>query len=212
MTARALALATVFATSLTTVATAHAANGLEAELLLGVNGEVEADQISCQAGCSGSQALSDEDLEKNFGVAATYERAVKPQLRVGARASYVTGQGDDSDQDLSMANLGGWVRYLIPAGKATVHVGGDLGPTYAMSETMVQGFAMDFSGVGFHVVAGGGVSAPLGQGVEFRGGLYYSYENIGSLEASETINGGTVKLEVEDLVATRVLLTAGIAF
>lgn len=212
MSARTLALATFAATSLTYLAAADAGTGLEAELMLGVNGEAEADQISCRSGCTGTQALSDEDLEKNLGVAATYERAVKPRLRVGGRASYVTGQGDDTDQDLAMLNVGGWARYLIPAGPATVHVGADLGPTYATSEVAVAGIAMDFSGLGYHVVAGGGVSAPLGGGVEFRGGLYYSYESVGSLEADESFNGQAVEVEIEDLVATRVLVTAGIAF
>lgn len=192
--------------------TAHAASGVGAELILGLTGEAEADELSCKSGCTGSQALSDEDLEQNFGVAATYERAVRPNVRVGARASYLMGQGDDTDQDLGSFTLGAWGRYLVPVGRATLHVGADLGPSYVTSEAMVLGTSMDFSGVGFHAVIGGGVSAPIADGIEFRGGLYYSYEQTGSLEADENVQGTAVELEIEDAVATRVLVSAGLAF
>lgn len=192
--------------------TAHAATGLGAELILGVAGEAEADEISCNAGCTGSQALSDEDLEKNYGLAATYERAVRKDLRVGVRASYLVGQGDDTDQDLASLAVGAWGRYLVPVGRATLHVGADFGPSYVTSEATVFGVSMDFAGVGLHAVVGGGVSAPIADGVEFRGGLYYSYEMVGSLEADDTVQGAAIELEIEDTVATRVLISAGLAF
>lgn len=205
-------LSTVVLSTVALTATAHAASGVGAELVLGVTGEAEADEVSCKSGCTGSQALSDEDLEQNFGIAATYERAVRPNVRVGVRASYLMGQGDDTDQDIGSLAIGAWGRYLVPIGRATLHVGADLGPSYVTSEATMLGVSMDFAGVGFHAVIGGGVSAPIADGLEFRGGLYYSYEKIGSMEADETVQGTAIELEIEDAVATRVLVSAGLAF
>lgn len=209
-TACSLALATVILAPLALAAETHAGVGVEVEAILGVTGEAEADQMSCKSGCTGTQALDDEDLESNFGIAATYERAVRPQLRVGGRASYLAGEGDTTEQELSTIGGGVWARYLIPVSrdKVTFHVGADLGPTYFMSEAMVLGVKMDFSGVGFHALIGAGMTAKLNEGMELRGGIYYSYEKAGSIEADES----GVTIEVEDLVATRVLITAGLGF
>jgi hypothetical protein len=208
---RSIALATVV-TALASSSHARASTGFGAELVLGVAGEAEADQIACQTGCTGSQALSDEDLEKNYGVAVTYERALRPQVRLGARASYLKGEGDDTDQEVAMLGIGAWGRYLIPMGSVTAHLGADLGPTYATSEVNVVGLEMDFAGVGFHGVVGGGISVPLSGGLEFRSGLYYSYEAISSLEADDTVQGTKIEVEIEDVVVTRVLITAGLQF
>lgn len=209
-TACSLAFATVILAPLALAADAHAGTGLEVEAILGVNGEVEADQMSCKSGCTGTQALDEEDLEGNFGVAATYERAVRPQLRIGGRASYLAGEGDSSEQELSTIGGGVWARYLFPVStdKVTLHLAADLGPTYMMTEAMVLGVKMDFAGVGFHALVGAGVSAKIADGLEFRGGVYYSYESVGSIEADES----GVVIEVEDMVATRVLITAGLGF
>lgn len=187
---------------------ALADTGLEAQALVGVRGEAEADQMSCQSGCTGSVSLDDEDLEGNYGIAATYERKLGPRVRLGARASYLTGEGDDTEQELSTIGGGVWARYLFPMNSVTFHLAGDVGPSYFTSEVMVLGSKMDFEGVGFHALAGAGVSARLADGVEFRGGVYYSYEAAGSLEAEEQ----GVNIEVEDLVATRFLITAGVGF
>lgn len=188
--------------------TAAAGTGLHAEALVGMNAEAEADQMTCRAGCTGSQTLQGEDLEGNFGIAATYEHAIRPQVHIGARASYLMGEGDDTDQELTTIGAGFWTRYLIPAGKVTFHVAGDVGPTRFSTEANVLGVKMDFTGIGFHAVVGGGLSTEISDGVELRGGLYYSYEKAGSLEAEE--QGMTI--EVEDATATRFLLTAGLGF
>lgn len=206
MTVRSLALASL--SLALTAGTAAAGTGLDAQAILGMSGEAEADQMTCRAGCTGSQALTEEDLEGVFGVAATYEHAVRPRIRIGGRASYMVGEGDDSQQELATIGGGVWARYLVPAGKVTFHVAGDLGPTYFSSEAMVLGAKMDFTGVGFHALIGGGLSTELSPGVELRGGVYYSYEKAGSIEAEE--QGLTI--EVEDMVATRFLVTAGLGF
>lgn len=195
---------------------AHAESGISVQVVLGTGAEAEVDKIKVKKGGSGEIKGDDEDLEKNLGVMATWDTPVGPRFRLGARAAYITAEGDDSEQELWTLDAGVWGRYLIPLKSAEIFIGGAVGPTMAKTEFDIptQGGTIDaeFGGFGYHVVAGGGVSFAVSDGISLIGGLFYSYQAVPSMEAEGDVNGVDVELEMEEAVVTRFLLTAGVLF
>jgi hypothetical protein len=152
----------------------------------------------------------DEDLESNFGLAATYEFSMSPRITLGPRLAFLTSEGDDSENILRTVDIGGIARFFFNDGQWRAFGAAGLGATYVMlknDDTDLEG-----SGIGYHVLVGGGVQGDVSDSVGFVAGLYFNYQGISSIEGDAEIRGIKVDAEYKDAVASRMLLAAGITF
>lgn len=180
--------------------TAMAQPHITVEGILGFNAEGEYDSIKV----SGNKVAgdSDEDIEKNFGVQGTFDVPMNGKLRVGGRVAYITGEGDDTEDDYSTITGDLWLRFPFIENPVTAFVAGGGGVT----RIAIDG-DNDADGIGYHIIIGAGVQFAVSPGIDLVAGLYYD-RHAANLEGKA--NG--TKFEVEDGVLSRMLLTAGLAF
>ena len=93
-------------------------HGFGAMVHLGFDAEGDADSLDCKKGCQGSLDLDDEDLESLGGITMFYEYSLSEQLRLGARLALTSAEGDESKQEMGIADLGIWGRYSFNVQKA----------------------------------------------------------------------------------------------
>lgn len=203
-----IALATV---AILAAGAAHAEAVGTVQLGLGFSAESEYDEGKVKAGGQTTKFDGDdEDLESNFGVAATYEFFLMPNLSIGPRLAFMTGEGDDSDNVLHTFDIGGMGRFFFNSGAWRGFAGLGVGATYA---TLTNDDSdLDGSGIGYHFLLGAGVQGSLTPSVGLIAGLYYEYIGVGSTKGDGKVNGTKVDVELEDGVVTRPMLTAGVAF
>ncbi len=171
---------------------AQARVGLDLQVWRGVSRDVDADGVSR------------EDIDAELGVMAHYEIGVGG-FRVGPRISYGSGDGDDTDNKYSALDIGGWIAKGIHAGPVGLFFGGGLGFS---SGTVEPKFGdAELSGVGWHFIAGGGLTVPVGR-ISLVGGLYYSRHSYDELEGG---NNG-VKFKLEDAEAEGFIFAGGVRF
>lgn len=176
--------------------------------VLGFNAELEGDKAEVKtAQGSQKQDLDDEDLESNLGLLATVDFPVRPKIRLGARLAYITAEGDDSEADITTIDIGGYGRYMFAEVGVKPFINLGLGLTHVKAEQDIPNFNEDeFTGFGWHVVAGGGVEAEMG-GFNLIATLNYSRQT-----ASPEGESDGITITFEDSVINRLLLSAGVAF
>lgn len=191
---------------------AAAAEGMgTVQALVGFMAEGSADEAKVKAqGRTQTFDVDDEDLESNFGLAASYEFEMSPALTLGPRLAFMTAEGDDSENITRTIDVGGIGRFFFNPGKWRGFIAGGLGATYVMLKN--DDVDLDATGIGFHVLAGGGVQGAVSDSVGFIAGLYFNYQGISSIEGDLKIQGVKVDAEYKDAVASRMLLAAGITF
>ncbi len=172
---------------------AHAT--IELSAMLGFAGEGDCDDC-----------LGNDDLERDFGVMVFYEIPL-PEVTVGPRAAIQLANGDDTDGNYRELDVGGWLRWVHPAGKVDLFAAGGVGLSHGQWSFDTAGGDADLAGLGYHFVAGGGAIWPTAN-LELVGGLYYAARRYPELE--DTVNG--LKVTVDDAETDRFLLTAGVRF
>ena len=150
--------------------------------MLGFNVEVDVDKIKS---AQGSFDGDDDDLESNFGVMGAVDFLMKPNVYVGARGAAIIAKGDDIDADFTTLDGGVWARYVFPSGQFEPFIAGGAGLTYMLVDGDFSGQDFDASGLGFHVLIGGGASHDTGS-LTLIGGLYYLYQKGDLEENSKT--------------------------
>jgi hypothetical protein len=176
--------------------------------ILGFSAEVEDDKRKFkQGGVTQTGDGGDEDLESNFGIALTYEVPLQSRLSVGGRLAYIGAEGDDSDADYRTFDGGGWIRFRFADGPIQPFAAGGLGATYVTTDGEQQGVDVEASGIGWHILLGGGVTYSLGS-VDLLGGLMYERQAIPEAEGE----AGSADITFEDVVLSRILLVAGAMF
>jgi hypothetical protein len=152
----------------------------------------------------------DEALESHFGVAGMYLALVAPGLRIGGRLAYLTAMGEDEDADNHYADfaLGPWLRYEFVPGKARPFVDGGLG----LNLLFIDGDYLAASGLGLHLMLGGGVAFPVSEAVSLHGAIYYGYALYPSMDGEVDL-GILGQYDVAgDVTVQRGLLAAGVQF
>lgn len=179
--------------------------------MLGFNAETDYDEGKVKAnGQSATFDGDDDDLESNFGLSASYEFAMSSRLVLGPRLSFMTGEGDDSENTVRTIDIGGIGRFFFNDGSWRGFAALGVGATYGMLTN--DDTDLDVGGLGYHFLLGAGVQGDLGSTVGFIGGLYYEYVAIGSVEGDGKSAGVTVDVELDDATVTRPMLMAGITF
>ncbi len=150
-----------------------------------------------------------DDLEKNFGIDATFEVPVTGAIRVGGRLGFLRASGDDYDLDHNTFDFGGWARYVF-ATSAVIQpfAAAGLGATYISADGDVNDADTEASGIGWHLLLGGGVTYAVSPAVDLYGGLHYLHQAAFELE------GEVEKTDVTfyDVSYSRFLLVAGAMF
>lgn len=181
---------------------AHAA--FEGQILLGASGEYECDKIKTDAGSS--DCGSDDDLESDFGLHAIYTFDIGA-IEVGPRVAVQSSEDeDDSDTTFLEVDGGAWARWSMPTGAVDVFAGGGAGLSWGKLAN--DDSDNELTGVGLHVVVGGGVAYDTGS-VELTGGLYNAYHSY-ELEGEVDSGVGKVDVTVEGAVTSRFMLGLGV--
>jgi len=175
---------------------------------IGFSAEAEFDKIEVE----GEKIADDnkEDLESNLGIAGIYEMPFRDRLYLGVRLAATKAEGDDTEQKNTVFDGGLWGRYLMPAGGMNLFFAGAAGPSFSNVESETGDD--EVSGIGLHVVLGGGIAIPSGD-VDLIAGLFYSHqlfpELVGDVDNGQ---GGKAELAVLDAAVSRMLLSAGARF
>ncbi len=148
-----------------------------------------------------------DDVEDILGFGAVYE--VNPGVRnvaAGGRFFLSTGKLEDSDDELLSVDGGVWGRYYQPVGENLLAFGaGAAGLTYGQL-TVDDDSDNQVSGIGYHIVLGGGLTYGLSNNLGFFGGLFYEYQGFPSLSGEYA----GADLEFKDSEISFFLLTAGV--
>jgi hypothetical protein len=152
----------------------------------------------------------DEDLETHLGVGGMYLALVAPGLRIGGRLAYLSAMGEDEDQDNHYAEfaLGPWLRCEFVPGKARPFVDAGLG----LNLLFIDGDYLEASGLGLHLMLGGGVAFSVSDAVSMHGAIYYGYALYPSMDGEADL-GILGQYDVEgDVTVQRGLLAVGVQF
>jgi len=185
---------------------------LWAEVIVGASGEGEADKVRVvELDYTGS--IGKEDLEGVLGVAGIIEIEALPRVRAGARVAILTGEGEDDLTSLTTLDAGLWGRYLVPMGPAVGFAAASVGPS--ILRLVFNGRDNDdpeFSGLGWHIAIGGGMTYQLSKSLAGVASLTYCAHATGTLTTTQTVQGREVTYELEAPRARRILLSAGVLF
>jgi hypothetical protein len=174
---------------------------------IGFSAEAEFDKIEV-----GGEKIADdnkEDLDSNLGIAGIYEMPFRDRLYLGVRLAATKAEGDDTEQKNTVFDGGLWGRYLMPAGGMNLFLAGAAGPSFSSVESESGD---ELSGIGLHVVLGGGIAIPSGD-VDLIAGLFYSHQLFPELVGDvDHPAGGKAEVTVLDAAVSRMLLSAGARF
>ena len=218
---------TLFVTLLsTTNAYASDKSTLSLSGFIGTSGETEADELECKKGCTGSRELDDEDLEAMKGVAFTYGIQMSPNFFVGPRIGYMMGETEDTEQKLTIYDIGGEAKLVFPNQNVNYFVSGGGGISVLQSEMerdkVFLGSDLDgdmtFSGRGIQYFGGIGVEYPMSNKMKLVAGLQFNQHNIREADGDTDLpivgSSEQEKYEIEfsDIKAKKYLLTVGVQF
>jgi hypothetical protein len=200
--------------SLSGAAAAEGMGTVQLALALTANVAYDDDFEFKQSGVKQKGRFADDsdDVEKNFGLFATYEFPVTSSITAGPRLGFITGETDDSEFTLRALDAGATSRVFFNDGNWRGFASLSAGLTYGMVKDGEIGLVeldADLSGIGYHVVAGVGVQGKIDAPVGLMGGVYYSHHALP--EVSGDANNVT-DVVFSDIVVSRILLTAGITF
>ena len=188
--------------------TANAKNGIG--LLFGPEGEVEYEKLKAE-----NETLNNgdkEDLKKNFGIHAWFEGEPNGNAVFGGRAAFTTAEGDASEGDYKMIDLGLWSRFTLGPGTTEISLVGSAGVTYGMLEADGEGFEVEGSGIGWHVLAGPMVSLTAGT-LPINISVFYTLTSISTFDLELKGNDGSkLDAEYEDVSVSRILASVGANF
>lgn len=191
--------------------------GLSAEVNMGFNSESEADKIVGKRGLTGEMSLDDEDVDESLGASVAWHTRYGKRWLMGARLGFIGGETDDLDGKVSIIDLGFSARYRIPMDAFELQVGGAVGLSNITTEIGAEKFGasggdIEFTGTGYHVLLGVGVSKPISGDMAFVGGAYLSRHGASTLKGEHKVSGYTYKADIEDVTLSQFLVTAGLAF
>ncbi len=177
------------------------------QLHIGINGEVERDDIQSESALVELLGEGEEDLEDQFGVSGYIVSFLGPHLALGGRVAYLTADGEDSNDDYDTIDLGPWLRLQILTGpiRPFLDVGVGVSHLWASNDTN----EWDATGFGWHLMLGGGVNFSVSQSVSLHPALYYGYQSFPGAEGEWHALATNVDFEVDGTL-DRLLFTVGI--
>ncbi len=186
------------------------------QLALALTGNVEYDEDfefkSNGVKQNGRFADDTDDVEKNFGLFATYEFPMSERLTLGPRLALMTSETDEVNFTVRTVDAGGIGRFFFNDGDWRGFAALALGVTYGMVKDGELGgvdLDADLSGFGFHAMPGVGVEGRIGAPVGLMAGVYYSYQSLPEVEGDAN---NVTDVVFSDIVVSRILMTAGITF
>jgi hypothetical protein len=176
------------------------------QLVFGVNAESESERVKF---ADTSQPGGGEDLETNIGIMAFFDTLVVQQaqhVKVGGRVAYLQGNGEDTKGRYTTIDGGLSVRLIFPQLRALPFAQFGAGATY-MTISDVGGFETDASGVGYHLIVGGGLEHPITPTMNMIFSAYFTTQSANL----ETEQGGE-PIDIEGNSIQRLLFAAGVVF
>jgi hypothetical protein len=154
----------------------------------------------------------DAALDGDFGVAASYEFFLHPQVTLGPRVAFVTGDAARTDNPTRTVDLGAFGRLFVNDGDWRAFAAAGLGATYVGLAKRTYGEHFDLHGIGYHALVGFGVEGRLSGGLGLIAGAYFEHQAAPTVEGVTTLADGEYRLTYEDVVISRPLLTVGLTF
>lgn len=180
-------------------ATPAAAQEIAIQVLAGVGGSAEADDLRRPSGPS--EALTSSDLDGELGLEGRIDTELSPDLWAGVRLAYLTA--DAGDGSVSALDAGLTVRLVFPQRTVDLYALVGAGLSFLTVEEAL-GRPETFDGTGWHCLLGGGLQVPITDTLRVLAGLAW-YRQAGDLKAEEG-------LALSGLVAHRLLLMGGVSF
>ena len=177
------------------------------QLHIGMSGEVETEDFQTSNGNSLPWGNGQEDLEDQFGLSGYIVSFLSPHVGLGGRVAYLTGNGEDSNNDYDTIDLGPWLRLRILTGPIRPFLDAGLGVSHVWAANDPDEW--DAKGFGWHLMLGGGVNFSVSQSVSLHPALYYGYQSFPGVEGDWHGLANDVGFEVDGTI-DRVLFTAGI--
>jgi len=177
------------------------------QLHLGMNGEVEQDDIESENALLALLGEGEEDLEDQLGVSGYILSFLGPHLGLGGRVAYLTADGEDSNDDYNTVDLGPWLRLRILTESVRPFVDLGLGVSHLWASNDSNDW--DATGFGWHLMLGGGVNFSVSQSVSLHPAIYYGYQSFTGVEGEWHGPANDVDFEVDGAI-DRLLFTAGI--
>lgn len=174
---------------------------------LGFSAETDADEVEIEGGATGS--VDSDEVEDLLGFVGIYE--VNPGVRnvaAGGRVFVGTGTLEDSDDELLAVDGGIWARYYQPVGENLFVWGGGAAGLSFGQRTDDDDSDNQVSGIGYHIVVGGGATFGLSKKLGLVGGLFYEYQGFPSLSGES----GGIDVEFKDAEMSFLMLQAGVIF
>lgn len=196
----------LIAAALMLFASAAQARDFAFQFLFGVNAESESERIKLQ---NDSQPGGGEDLETNIGLMAFFDTLVVQQaqhVKVGGRVAFLQANGEDSKGKYTTVDGGLSVRLIFPQIRALPFAQFGAGATY-MTVSDVGGFETDATGIGYHLIVGGGLEHPITPTMNMIFSAYFTTQTA-NLETEQ----GNQPVDIEGNSIQRLLFAAGVVF
>jgi hypothetical protein len=162
---------------------------LGVQLMLGFAAQHEIDDVEIRAGGveAAVQIEPEQDLDGNFGVAAFYLFELGSGMGLGPRLAFVSAETDQLDETVNVFDLTAVFRYAFATPSVIPYLDLGLGLSYGTSEFELFAQQLDTSGVGFHLLLGGGVMFEVADAVALGGGLYFQAHSFPSFQGDGQI-------------------------
>lgn len=176
------------------------------QFLFGVNAESASDRLKLDGA---NEPAIGEDLETNIGMMAFFDTLVVQRaqhVKIGGRLAFLQANGEDTKGKYTTIDGGISVRILFPQLRALPFAQFGAGATY-MTIADYPGFETDATGIGYHLIVGGGIEHPVTPTMNMIFSAYFTQQSANL----ETEQAG-LPVDVEANSIQRLLFAAGLVF